>query len=190
MRKNKKKRFGASKVIEVKKNGQEKKGFNNIIYLIMMVIIGLILLLLPETSNKLIGYIIGIFILLLAVIAMIKYIKEIPANSMFLVKSLLYFIIAILILIYPLLIMKCVTLILGIYFIIHSALKIQKALLLKKMLTNAWQVPFISGIIIMIFGLILIINPFSGLIITKIAGAFLVLVSSYEIIIRIKNKQN
>lgn len=170
------------KAIETETNNKKKMDINISTTLIMGVI-GLILVLLPEESNKLIGYIIGGAFLIAGAVSIIKYFKDqIKPSSLSLVSGILYALLGLIIVLNPLSIMKLVTIIFGIYLIVNGALKVHSAYAFKDTPTNTWKNLLISGVIIDIFGLILIINPFSGLIITKVAGAFLLIVAIYDII--------
>lgn len=187
----KKKNTREAEVIEVitesKENKNESKMFATTS--LIMGIVGIILLFLPEESNKLIGYIIGGALLLAGAITIIKYLKdEIKLSSINLVSGILYAILGLIIVLNPLSIMKLATIIFGIYLIVNGALKAHAGYVIKDTKGNTWKSLLISGVIIVIFGLVLIINPFSGLIITKVAGAFLLIVAIYDIINQIINK--
>lgn len=175
------------KIIEVK-DVVEKEAIkeNNISYKsknIIMGLIGLILLFLPEESNKFIGLIIGGSLLLVGAIIIIKYLKsEIKSSSLNFISGILYAVLGLIIIIYPLSIMRLATIVLGVYLIVNGALKVHSGYLMRDNETSNWQSLLIAGTIIVCLGIILVINPFSGLFITKIAGAFLLIVSIYDLI--------
>lgn len=161
----------------------KKNETNNMPITIIMGVIGLILVLLPEESNKLIGYIVGGALLAAGIISVMKYFKEEShLSSLGLISGILYVILGLIIVLNPLSIMKLATMILGVYLIVNGALKMHAAYLVKSVTDGAWQSPFIAGVVIIIFGIVLILDPFSGLAITKIAGAFLLIVAIYDII--------
>lgn len=150
---------------------------------IVMGLIGLILLFLPEESNKFIGIIIGGSLLLVGAIIIIKYLKsEIKTSSLNLVSGVLYSVLGLIIIIYPLSIMRLATIILGVYLIVNGALKVHSGYLTHNEENSKWQSLLIAGTIIVCLGIVLVINPFSGLFVTKIAGAFLLIVSIYDLI--------
>lgn len=187
----KKKNVKEAEVIEVITEGKEEKRENKMFTTtsLIMGIVGIILLFLPEETNKLIGYIIGGAFLLAGSVVVIKYCKDqIKASSLNLVSGILYAILGLIIVLNPLSIMKLATIIFGIYLIVNGALKAHSGYIIKDTESNYWKSLLISGTIIMVFGLILIINPFSGLIITKVAGAFLLIVAIYDIINQTINK--
>lgn len=169
---------------EPKEEGKNRKTeANNMPITIIMGVIGLVLVLLPEESNKLIGYIVGGALLAAGIISMMKYFKEEKhLSSLGLISGILYVILGLIIVLNPLSIMKLATMILGVYLIVNGALKMHAAYLVKSLTNEVWQSPFIAGVVIIIFGIVLILDPFSGLAITKIAGAFLLIVAVYDII--------
>lgn len=149
----------------------------------IMALIGLILLFLPEETNKIIGLVIGAVFLIAGIISIITYYKDsIKISRLNLISGILYGILGLIIVLNPLLIMKLATLFLGIYLIVNGVLKIYNSYMMHNITNSYWKGLLISGTIITIFGLILIINPFSGLIITKVAGAFLFMVSIFDIV--------
>ena len=182
MAKKKKETIDEVEVVEVKEKViNENK--NNFISTIIMGLVGLILIFLPETSNKFIGYIIGGALLVMGIIFIIKKWKDDKnASTMNLISGILYCILGLLVLIYPLSIMKLLTLVLGVYLIVNGTLKVHSSLLCRSFMTNKWISLLIAGVVIIIFGIVLIINPFSGLVITKVAGVFLLVSAVFDII--------
>ncbi len=160
-----------------------KKQNNNLMMTCVMGVVGLVLLLLPEELNKMIGYIIGGALLAAGIISVVKYIKEQNhVSSIGLISGILYAILGLIIVLNPLSIMRLAMMVLGVYLIVNGALKMHAGYLVKKVTDGLWQGSFIAGVIVVIFGIVLILNPFSGLVITKLAGAFLLIVAIYDII--------
>jgi len=78
--------------------------------------------------------------------------------------------------------MKLITIILGVYLIVNGSLKLHGAYLIKDIEPKKWKSLLIAGVIIDILGIFLIIDPFSGLFITQLAGAFLIIVAIFDFI--------
>ena len=155
----------------------------NITTMFIKGVLGLILLLLPEGSNKFIGYIVGGAFLLAGILSVLKYYKEeTHKGSMELISGILYAILGLIVVLNPLTIMKLVMIILGVYLIVNGALKMVGGYYLKNTSSKNWKSLFIIGAIIVIFGVIIIIDPFSGIAITQIAGAFLLVSFLFDII--------
>ena len=60
-------------------------------------------------------------------------------------------------------------------------LKLKLAFTLKS-ITDKWIGTLVMGIITIVLGILLIFNPFAGITITKLAGAFLVIVAVFDLI--------
>ena len=145
-------------------------------------LVGLIWLLIPGTLNKLIGILIGAALLITGILAIIKYTKEnINGSNLNLVSGILYAVLGVIIIIYPYSIINLVTICLGVYLIINGLLKLKLSFVLKRV-TDKWIGTLVMGIITVILGILLIFNPFAGITITKIAGAFLVIVAIFDLI--------
>ena len=155
---------------------------DNLSKILILGLVGLVLLLIPGTLNKVIGILIGAALLVVGVLAIIKYTKEKEEGSnLNLVSGILYSVLGVIIIIYPYSIINLVTICLGVYLIINGLLKLKLALVLKKV-TDKWIGTLVMGIVTIILGLLLIFNPFAGITITKLAGAFLVVVAIFDLI--------
>lgn len=168
---------------EVKESNTPSKIDNNMSTILIMGVIGLVLLLLPEETNTIIGYIIGGALLAACGITITNYNKsENKKSQVSLIGGILYGLFGVIIILKPLSVMKLATAIFGIYLIVNGALKVHSAWFIKNNSETTWRGLFVVGTIITVFGVILIINPFSGLIITKIAGAFLLISAIVDIV--------
>ncbi len=155
---------------------------DNLSKTLILGLVGLILLLIPGTLNKLIGILIGAALLITGILAIIKYTKEnINGSNLNLVSGILYAVLGVIIIIYPYSIINLVTICLGVYLIINGLLKLKLSFVLKRV-TDKWIGTLVMGIITVILGILLIFNPFAGITITKIAGAFLVIVAIFDLI--------
>ena len=155
---------------------------DNLSKTLILGLVGLVLLLIPGTLNKLIGILIGGALLITGVLSIIKYTKEnIAGSNLNLVSGILYTVLGVIIIIYPYSIINLVTICLGVYLIINGMLKLKLAFTLKN-ITDKWISTLVMGIITIVLGLLLIFNPFAGITITKLAGAFLVIVAVFDLV--------
>ena len=155
---------------------------DNLSKTLILGLVGLVLLLIPGTLNKLIGILIGGALLITGVLSIIKYTKEnIAGSNLNLVSGILYAVLGVIIIIYPYSIINLVTICLGVYLIINGMLKLKLAFTLKN-ITDKWIGTLVMGIITIVLGLLLIFNPFAGITITKLAGAFLVIVAVFDLV--------
>lgn len=144
---------------------------------VITVAIGLVLLFLPNTSNKIVGIIIGINILINGINAIYKYFHRDGAKlySLNLIFGILYSILGVVIILYPFTVVEFVSICLGIYILINGATKVNYALWLKKGNEDSWLIALATGIVLLILGLLVLFNPFITLTITKLCGAFLII---------------
>ena len=152
---------------------------------LILALIGLVLLLLPETLNNIIGFVVGGCLLIFGIIGIIKYIKtkEYKFTSS-LVSGILYSALGIVVFINPASVISLVTICLGVYLVINGILKTVFSFNLKR-ITTRWIGALVMGILTVILGLLLVINPFgSAVAITKLAGAFLVVVAIFDLVDR------
>ncbi len=142
-------------------------------------ILGLVLLFLPNLTNKLVGVLVGIVFLISGVSAIYKYFHREGAKlySLNIVFGILYSILGVIIILYPFSVMNFVTICLGIYLVISGAMKINYGFWLKKGSEQSWLITVTTGILLIIFGIMLMFNPFISLTLTQLAGAFLLIVA-------------
>lgn len=152
---------------------------------LILALIGLVLLLLPGTLNNIIGFVVGGCLLIFGIIGIIKYIrnKEYKFTSS-LVSGILYSALGIIVIINPSSVISLVTICLGLYLVINGILKTVFSFNLKK-ITTRWSGALVMGLLTIVLGLLLVVNPFgSAVAITKLAGAFLVVVAIFDLVDR------
>lgn len=145
---------------------------------ILAILVGLTLIFLPSVSNKIVGIIMGVVILIFGINAVYKYIHRDGAKiySLNIVFGVLYSILGVVIILYPFSVMEFVTVCLGIFVIINGATKINYGVWLKKGNEDSWLVTLVTGIFLVIIGIMLVFNPFASLTLTQLCGAFLIIV--------------
>lgn len=148
---------------------------------LIMGLVGLILVLMPEALNKILGILVGVVLLVMGLINIYNYIQSKVGFTSSLVSGILYTLLGIIILISPGSVVRSIAIGIGIVLAITGLSKVKMSFTLKSINTN-WIGTLIIGIIITILGMILIFNPFSGDAITKFAGAFLVVVAIFDLI--------
>lgn len=162
---------------------EKKNSSNNLSKTLILGLIGLILLLIPASFNKFIGLIVGFSLLLIGIIQIIKYVKNKDSfSNIDLISGILYSALGIIIILNPRAVMELVTVCLGIYLIINGLIKVKLAITLKQ-LTNRWIGTLVMAIVTIILGFLLIFNPFGSVVaITQLMGAFLVIVTLFDLI--------
>ena len=74
-----------------------------------------------------------------------------------------------------------INLLIGFALIVIGLSKLRQALILKNVNTK-WIGTLLVSILILILGFLLVFNPFSGVAITKLAGAFLLIVAIFNVV--------
>ncbi|MBD8922250.1 hypothetical protein EGR52_02355 [bacterium] len=159
---------------------------------ISTIVVGGILMFMPNLTNKIIGIVIGVIFLLSGLSSVYKYFNRDGAKlySMNLIFGILYALLGILLIIYPYTVVEFVTVCLGIFMIINGVSKANYALWLKRGNEDSWLITLATGILIAIIGLLVIFNPFASLTLTKLVGVFLIITGALDImdIVLFKNR--
>ena len=145
---------------------------------ILSIIVGLVLIFLPTVSNKVVGIIVGVIILIFGINAVYKYFHRDGAKiySLNIVFWVLYSILGVVIILYPYSVMEFVTVCLGLFIIINGATKVNYGLWLKRGSEDSWLVTLVTGIFLVVLGIMVVFNPFSAFTLTQLSGAFLIIV--------------
>lgn len=146
-------------------------------------IFGLILLFMPDLTNKVVGILVGIIFLVSGVNAIYKYFHRDGAKlySLNIIFGVLYAVLGVVIIVYPFSVMTFVTICLGLYLIVSGAVKANYAFWLKRGNEDTWLITLASGIMLVIFGILVMFNPFISLKLTQLAGVFLLIVSVLDL---------
>ena len=150
---------------------------------IVLMLIGGTLLFLPELSIKIIGYICGIVFIFSGINAVFKFLKRDGAKlyTYNLVFGIIFFILGLLIILVPYSISSFLTVMFGLYLIVLGGNKITYGVWFKIADDSSWFLTLMIGIMLMIFGIMVIINPFANLAITQLIGAFIILSSLLDL---------
>ena len=145
---------------------------------ILSIIVSLVLIFLPTVSNKVVGIIVGVIILIFGINAVYKYFHRDGAKiySLNIVFGVLYSILGVVIILYPYSVMEFVTVCLGLFIIINGATKVNYGLWLKRGSEDSWLVTLVTGIFLVVLGIMVVFNPFSAFTLTQLSGAFLIIV--------------
>lgn len=145
-----------------------KKSFNKIWYgefasSILFAIIGILLIVWPEQIIKMISTIIGIAIIILGIFGIIRYFRNNERTFNF---DLMYGIICViagaLIITNTKVVASFLPVIIGIWMIGNSVIKIQYAMTLKDYNSNNWLTIMIVSVLTLACGILFVFNPFKG----------------------------
>ncbi len=167
--------------IEVK-----KMMFPSMISSLLFLVLGILLLFKSATTLFIISYVIGAILIALGVMALFHFFTNRKGDS-FNQLNIIYGVVCVLCGIFfikePKTIGSLMPVFLGIGIIISSSLKIQQALVLRNLGSRYWVGSFVTALLCLICGVVLLFNPFSGAVLfTKIIGLFLLIYAIMDII--------
>jgi uncharacterized membrane protein HdeD (DUF308 family) len=132
---------------------------------ILYITLGIVLIIWPEISARIICNIFGILTLGFGAVKMIRYFNGNTYDTAFrfdLAQGILYIILGIFILAAPKVVISILPFILGLAIVIDSIIRIQLAMDLKRGQYTKWSTSLVFAIITAILGTILLFNPFKG----------------------------
>lgn len=172
------------------RRGGNMKRFNKILYStlassIIFFCFGLILFLKPELTINSISYLLGSVLIIIGFINFIRYVldndKIVKKFDVDLIYGIIGMVAGVVLILNPTAIATVVPFILGMIIVISSAIKLQYSLILKQYESSNWKPVFVISIISLIWGIILVFNPFKGaVVITKIIGVFVMVYAILE----------
>ena len=168
---------------------KETKRFNNfttssIVSSIMTLLIGILVFMLSEQIGTLIGYIIGLIFIYTGMLSIYKYLKRDGAKlySLNIIFGILSIILGMGIIIVPTSAISYINILFGIFLIIVGGNKITYGVWFKIGNDPSWSITVVTGIMLILFGVLLISNPFEAFMsATKLVGVFLILSSILDI---------
>ncbi len=151
--------------------------FTEMVFSVIYAIVGLIIFLYSDMTNKTVGLLIGTFLLINGFLTIFTSIdktkiKLFHYNLFFGIASI---ILGIFIMFNPLSILNFLNITLGIWLVVESLNKIFYFFSLKKIKENSSKVILVSGILLLFLGIMIIVNPFRSTVITKTVGIFVML---------------
>ena len=167
--------------IEKNFKGMYKK---SILSSVILFLVGIFLLINPETTLYAISYIVGSILIILGIIPSVKYFsyKEKQTYLSFsFISGIFSLIFGIIVIVNPSIIGSIIPLIVGIWMFINGLSKLQYVILAKRENKNN-IVSLIIACAILLCGILLIVNPFRGaVILTKLIGISILIYSILDL---------
>ena len=158
-----------------------------------LVILGILLFFQSEVTILSISYVVGGILVAVGTLAFIDYVKSMnknERNELDIVYGIGMVVLGIIVISNPKGVASIIPFILGIIIILSSSAKLQYSLELRKVGNPLWKSTMILSLITLLFGLLLIFNPFKGAeLITKVVGILLFLYGIIDIISTIRIKK-
>ena len=161
-----------------------KMSITSIIFSLLFIVTGVFLLLKPETAINVVCYVLGVILVLWGMISVIQFFSD-KNSTNYLSLSFIFgafvFIFGIIILIKPSIIASIIPLLLGVWMVINGVTKLSYSLSIYKDTKNI--ISIIGSLLIVIFGVTLIFNPFEGAkALTQIIGIALIVYSILDLV--------
>lgn len=144
---------------------------------IVFAILGLIIVLKSEIANSVAGTLIGIFFMVAGIIQIYTFIdkSKIRLFKCNLVIGILNLLLGIFIMLNPLTLVDILNISLGIWLLIDGIGKLILFMNLKKVEEESKKIFLVSSLLLIFMGIVIIINPFRSIVITKTIGIFIIL---------------
>ena len=156
----------------------------SIVFSILFMLLGLFLIIKPEDAIHMVSYALGIILLIWGLVSMIKFFSNKESQNYLefsFIVGVFVFIFGVIILIKPNTIANIIPLLLGIWMLINGVTKLSYSLTINRNNPALGSI-IVSGLII-VCGILLIFNPFSGAkALTQIIGGTLILYSLLDLI--------
>lgn len=149
--------------MEKVKNFFKKIKVQSLCKAVALVVIGLMFIIFPESSVRIICYVAGAVLLVLGIIRAVLYFTSgmrVAGNSLALAAA--FVCVGLLLIIKPDLVAEVLTVIFGIVIIVDGVVKLQAAIELSKLKSSGKWVVFAVAIVTLALGLVITFNPFSS----------------------------
>ncbi len=152
----------------------EKK---NIMLSILLIILGALLVWKPIGFIKTIVIVIGAILFVMAIVDFISYFNSDQSiNNTSLFKGIIELIAAVLLIFRNDVLIDLFPIIIGVVLIFNNIFKLQLSLNIKKIDAHKWTYGFVSGLIGILVGVVIILNPFETLeLVIRIAGIIILI---------------
>lgn len=156
---------------------------------IIFIVVGIFLIIKPETTLSLISYILGIIILVNGIMNLIRYFSNREKGNLYdfgCISGIMSVVVAIIFISSPNMIASIIPLMLGVWILVNGVVKLQFSMNLRNYQNSNWVRSMIISGLSIVLGIILILNPFKGaVVLTQIIGAFLI---GYAILDLLQNR--
>lgn len=153
---------------------------------ILYILLGLVALLLPETMEKTLGYLLGIVLILAGAISMIMYLLRDAHENYYhneFVFGLVGIALGILVLYKVEFIISLIPFLLGLLVLVSGCTKLQDVIDMKRLDLNSWIPMLVLAVINVLLGVLLIYNPFqAATLLFRLLGIGLILSGATDVI--------
>lgn len=160
----------------------------------ILIVLGLLLTIRSDDTIVAISYLIGGSIIIIGVLALIKFVKNLGKsfdNSFEIIYGIITIVFGILILSNPKMVATIIPFVIGGWIVIKSSFKIAYAIELKNRGSLYWKSALITSIINALVGILIVFNPFkTSVIVFKIIGIAILVYAVLDIVSTIQIKRD
>lgn len=159
-----------------------EKSFQKIIFIemvfsVLYALLGLFIFLNSEITNKIVGVCMGTFFIISGIASIFSFIEKSKIkifhyNIVFGIASV---VVGIFSMLNPLSIVNFLNISIGIWLLIESINKFIYFLFLRKVNSKSANILLVSSLLLLILAILIIVNPFRSMVITKTVGIFIIL---------------
>ena len=139
--------------------------WQNIVTAVIYILFGIVLAIFPTTAVKTLGYMLGGTMMFVGAVKILLYIKESNQENYY-TNDLMIGIIAVIVGLFVVfkikILLSIIPFLFGLLVLISGSMKLQNVINLKKAGYKNWMAMLIMALLGIVLGIILIINPFSG----------------------------
>jgi len=150
---------------------------------ILTAVFGLVLLIMPTLTNKIIVYGIGVALLVCGAVRVVRYVRRDPSEAMMnrdLSAGLICVATGLFMLLYSGVVISILPFLFGLFLLFGGALSIQTSFDIKRFGGSRWKMHLVIGIVFVVLGATAIRNPFGAAsALTRFVGACLLLEGVY-----------
>lgn len=150
---------------------------------VLISVIGVVLLIMPNLTNRLIVFGIGTVLVVYGIFRVFRYVRREASAAMFdhdLSAGLISAVSGLFMLVYSNVVIGILPFILGLFLIFGGALTIQTAFDVRRFHGTRWNLHLIAGLLFVFFGMTAIRNPFGTAgAMTRFAGACMLVLGIY-----------
>lgn len=139
----------------------KKTGWTSVITSIVFAVIGIILITNPESTIKVISYILGGIFIAIGIVKIISYFNTKGSSDLYnydLIYGLIAVVLGIITMIYSSTIATMFRIMIGIWIIYSSLIRLSFALKLRKAQVNSWTAVLVLALCMLVFGLYMVFN--------------------------------
>ena len=151
---------------------------------ILFIVIGLLLFFKPGDTLKTISYVIGGLILVFGIFGVARFAKAEKKGFNFdLIYAILSFLAGLIIIFNPEALASIIPIILGVWIVINSAIKIQYSFYIKQPNSKKWVATLTMSLITLACGIVLLFNPFKAAsYVAQAVGLFIIIYAVIDLV--------